>query len=74
MASGFLLADAVRFRGLQGYGLSSFMAIFPIYVAVALNGDAWSIAALQSADATAPRQRPAPCCSRWPSPRRCSSP
>jgi exopolysaccharide biosynthesis polyprenyl glycosylphosphotransferase len=48
IAAGFLLADATRFGHLQGYGLSTFMVIFPIYLAVGLNGDAWSIAALQS--------------------------
>jgi exopolysaccharide biosynthesis polyprenyl glycosylphosphotransferase len=47
MGSAFLLADLVRFGRLEGYGLTTFMVLFPTYVAVALNGDAWSIASLE---------------------------
>ncbi len=47
MAGAFVAADLIRFDQLQGYGLSSFMVMFPTYVAVGLNGDAWSIGSLQ---------------------------
>jgi exopolysaccharide biosynthesis polyprenyl glycosylphosphotransferase len=47
MGSAFLLADLVRFGRLEGYGLTTFIVLFPTYVAVALNGDAWSIASLE---------------------------
>ncbi len=47
MLSAFMAADLIRFGQLQGYGLTTFMVLFPTYVAVALNGDAWSIASLQ---------------------------
>jgi lipopolysaccharide/colanic/teichoic acid biosynthesis glycosyltransferase len=48
MLAAFLLADLLRFGQAQGYGLTTFMVMFPIYLAVGLNGDAWSINALRS--------------------------
>ena len=47
ICSGFLIADLIRFGRLQGYGFATFMVMFPTYVAVGLNGDSWSIDALQ---------------------------
>jgi lipopolysaccharide/colanic/teichoic acid biosynthesis glycosyltransferase len=47
MVLAFLSADLIRFGRLEGYGLTTFMVLFPTYVAVALNGDAWSIASLE---------------------------
>ena len=46
--SAFLSADLVRFGRLEGYGFSTFMVLFPTYLAVAVNGDAWSIASLRA--------------------------
>jgi exopolysaccharide biosynthesis polyprenyl glycosylphosphotransferase len=48
MLGAFLLADLLRFGQAQGYGVTTFTVMFPIYVAVGLNGDAWSINALRS--------------------------
>ena len=48
MLAAFLLADLLRFGQAQGYGLTTFMVMFPTYVAVGLNGDSWSIKALRS--------------------------
>jgi exopolysaccharide biosynthesis polyprenyl glycosylphosphotransferase len=48
MACAFLLADAARFGRYEGYGLSTFLVLFPTYLAIALNGDAFSIPALKS--------------------------
>ena len=47
MASAFLTADVIRFGHLAAYGITTFIVLFPTYVAVALNGDAWSIASLE---------------------------
>jgi lipopolysaccharide/colanic/teichoic acid biosynthesis glycosyltransferase len=47
MALAFLSADLIRFGRLEGYGFTTFVVLFPTYVAVALNGDAWSIASLE---------------------------
>ncbi|HET7316595.1 MAG TPA: sugar transferase [Sphingomicrobium sp.] len=48
MAGAYLLADVLRFGRLEGYGLTTFIVIFPTYVAVGLNGDSWSIDSLRS--------------------------
>lgn len=48
MASAFVAADMIRSGSLQGYGVSTFLVLFPIYAAVAFNGGAWSIDALRS--------------------------
>lgn len=48
MLGAFLLADLLRFGQAQGYGFTTFMVMFPAYVAVGLNGDTWSIKALRS--------------------------
>jgi exopolysaccharide biosynthesis polyprenyl glycosylphosphotransferase len=48
MLGAFLLADLLRFGEAQGYGVTTFTVMFPIYVAVGLNGDTWSINALRS--------------------------
>lgn len=48
MLGAFLLADLLRFGQTQGYGVTTFMVMFPAYVAVGLNGDCWSIKALRS--------------------------
>ena len=48
MLAAFLLADMLRFGQAQGYGFTTFMVMFPTYVAVGLNGDSWSIKALRS--------------------------
>ena len=47
MISAFLIADVIRHGRLEGYGINTFMVLFPTYLAVALNGDIWSIASLQ---------------------------
>jgi lipopolysaccharide/colanic/teichoic acid biosynthesis glycosyltransferase len=47
MALAFLSADLIRFGRLEGYGFSTFIVLFPTFVAVALNGDAWSMASLE---------------------------
>lgn len=47
MLAGFLLGDMIRFGRLEGYGLTTFIVMFPTYIAVGLNGNAWSIEALQ---------------------------
>ena len=47
MLAAFLLADMVRFGQAQGYGLTTFMIMFPTFAAVGLNGDAWSLKALR---------------------------
>ena len=48
MGCAFLLADVVRFGRVEGYGLSTFLVLFPTYLAVGFNGDAFSIPALKS--------------------------
>ena len=48
MMAAFLIADMLRFGQAQGYGLTTFMIMFPTYVAVGLNGDSWSIKALRN--------------------------
>jgi lipopolysaccharide/colanic/teichoic acid biosynthesis glycosyltransferase len=48
LAAAFVAADLIRFGAMQGYGLTTFGLIFPVYVAVGLNGEAWSIEALGS--------------------------
>ena len=48
MAGAFLLADFLRFGRLEGYGFTTFVVLFPTYVAVGLNGDNWSIESLLS--------------------------
>jgi exopolysaccharide biosynthesis polyprenyl glycosylphosphotransferase len=48
-AAAFTGADLLRFGGFHGFGATSFLVLFPIYLAVGLNGGAaWSIAALAS--------------------------
>jgi len=47
LLAAFVLGDLLRFGRMQGYGLATFGVIFPIYVAVGLNGDCWSIESLQ---------------------------
>jgi lipopolysaccharide/colanic/teichoic acid biosynthesis glycosyltransferase len=48
LAAAFLLADMVRFGALVGYGITTFTVILPIYVAVGISGNAWSLEALSS--------------------------
>ncbi len=48
LLTAFLLADLLRFGQAQGYGVTTFMVMFPTYVAVGLNGNCWSIKALRS--------------------------
>jgi polysaccharide biosynthesis protein PslA len=49
MAASFLLANELRFGSFAtGFGLNTFALLFPVYVAVGYNGQAWSIAALSS--------------------------
>jgi len=48
MAGAFLLADFLRFGRLEGYGFTTFVVMFPTYVAVGFNGDNWSIDSLRS--------------------------
>jgi lipopolysaccharide/colanic/teichoic acid biosynthesis glycosyltransferase len=48
MAAAFQLADLIRFGRFVGYGLTTFLVLYPIYAAVALNGNSWSIHALSS--------------------------
>ena len=49
MAVSFLVANKLRFGALTvSFGLNTFMLLFPIYVAVAFNAGAWSVAALSS--------------------------
>ena len=45
MLAAFLIADLARFGAAQGFGVTTFSVMFPTYVAVGLNGDAWSIRA-----------------------------
>jgi len=47
MLTVFLLADLLRFGRVEGYGFATFILIFPIYVAVGLSGDCWTIESLQ---------------------------
>lgn len=47
MALAFLLANLVRYgRPFESYGLNTFAVLFPVYLAIGLNGRAWSIRAL----------------------------
>lgn len=49
MALSFLVANKLRFGALTvSFGLNTFMLLFPIYVAVAFNAGAWSVATLSS--------------------------
>lgn len=49
MALSFLLANQLRFGApAVSFGLNTFMLLFPIYVAVAFNGGAWSVRNLSS--------------------------
>jgi len=48
LLAAFLLADLLRFGVAQGYGLTTFMVMFPIYAAVGLNGDSWSLRSLRN--------------------------
>ena len=48
MLAAFLLADMLRFGQAQGYGLTTFMIMFPTFAAVGLNGDSWSLKALRT--------------------------
>jgi lipopolysaccharide/colanic/teichoic acid biosynthesis glycosyltransferase len=48
MAAAFQLADLIRFGRFVGYGLTTYLVLYPIYAAVALNGNSWSIHALAS--------------------------
>src|SRR5690348_9330062 len=47
ICTAFLLADLIRHGRLAGYGISTFLVLFPAYLAVAVNGDVWSIVSLQ---------------------------
>lgn len=45
----FLIANQLRFGDmLASYGVNTFAVLFPVYVAVGLNGGAWTIEALQN--------------------------
>jgi polysaccharide biosynthesis protein PslA len=48
MLTAFMLADLLRFGQAQGYGVTTFMIMFPTYAAVGFNGDTWSLKALRS--------------------------
>jgi len=48
MLAAFLLADMLRFGQAQGYGLTTFMIMFPTFAAIGLNGDSWSLKALRT--------------------------
>ena len=49
MAVAFLIANDLRFGDmLASYGLNTFAVICPVYLAVGINGRAWSIEALQN--------------------------
>ena len=54
IAIAFMIADVLRYGSANNYAGKSFLILFPIYVAVGLNGgSAWSIPALSSARASA---------------------
>ena len=47
MAAAFLLANIARYgRPFESYGLNTFAVLFPVYLAIGLNGGAWSLKAL----------------------------
>ena len=49
MACAFLLANIARYgRPFESYGVSTFALLFPVYLAIGLNGGAWSLKALAS--------------------------
>ena len=49
VATAFLIANQLRFGDmLVSYGVNTFAVLFPVYVAVGLNGGAWAIDALQN--------------------------
>ena len=48
MLTAFMLADLLRFGVTQGYGVTTFMIMFPTYAAVGFNGDTWSLDSLRS--------------------------
>ena len=49
VALAFLIANQIRFGDmLVSYGINTFAVLFPVYVAVGVNGGAWTIGALQN--------------------------
>jgi len=49
MALAYLIANQLRFGDmLASYGLNTFAVLFPVYVAVAVNGGAWTIESLET--------------------------